>query len=299
MEQTTKHKTCAVVVTHNRRALLERCLAALKQQSAPCDVLVVDNASTDGTERWLAEQAAQDSRLRLYRSAENLGGAGGFHTGMRLALEAGYEWLWIMDDDSLAAPTALEKLLAADRALAGEYGWLSSRALWTDGTPCRMNVQRRTPYRDITDFTGCLVPSVMASFVSLFLRAETARRFGLPLKEFFIWTDDWEYTRRISRRLPCYVCTESMVVHAMRHNTVVDIATDSEERLPRYRYAYRNDVYLYRREGVAGWLWLLAKDGYHTARLLLAGRPKRIAIIWKGFWEGVRFRVQAEAGEEV
>ena len=57
---------------------------------------------------------------------ENLGGAGGFHTGMRLALEAGYEWLWIMDDDSLAAPTALEKLLAADRALAGEYGWLSS-----------------------------------------------------------------------------------------------------------------------------------------------------------------------------
>ena len=46
MEQTTKHKTCAVVVTHNRRALLERCLAALKQQSAPCDVLVVDNAST-------------------------------------------------------------------------------------------------------------------------------------------------------------------------------------------------------------------------------------------------------------
>ena len=108
MEQTTKHKTCAVVVTHNRRALLERCLAALKQQSAPCDVLVVDNASTDGTERWLAEQAAQDSRLRLYRSAENLGGAGGFHTGMRLALEAGYEWLWIMDDDSLAAPTALE-----------------------------------------------------------------------------------------------------------------------------------------------------------------------------------------------
>ena len=139
----------------------------------------------------------------------------------------------------------------------------------------------------------------MASFVSLFLRAETARRFGLPLKEFFIWTDDWEYTRRISRRLPCYVCTESMVVHAMRHNTVVDIATDSEERLPRYRYAYRNDVYLYRREGVAGWLWLLAKDGYHTARLLLAGRPKRIAIIWKGFWEGVRFRVQAEAGEEV
>lgn len=295
--QLMKRETCAVVVTHNRQAMLRQCMDALLGQTAPCDVLVVDNASTDGTGEWLAAQAALHACVHFHQLAENMGGAGGFHTGMRLAMDAGYRWIWVMDDDCLPTPDALEQLLAADRSCSGIYGWLSSRALWTDGAPCRMNVQRKTPYRDISDFRGRLVPSVMASFVSLFLPRETICAYGLPLTEFFIWTDDWEYTRRISRHLPCYVCTESRVIHAMARNTVVDIRTDSADRLPRYAYAYRNDVYLYRREGMRGWMWLLAKDGYHTMRLLLAGRPERIPIVWKGFWQGVRFRAKTEGGE--
>ena len=281
MKQTIKSKTCAIVVTHNRLELLKQCIAALYQQTLPCEILVIDNASTDETDRWLAEQKTLHDCMHFYRLLENLGGAGGFHTGMDLAMKAGYEWLWIMDDDSIPNENALERLMDADHELAGAYGWLSSRALWKDGTLCRMNIQRSTPYRDIKDFEAHLIPSAMASFVSLFLRRETVCSYGLPLKEFFIWTDDWEYTRRISRHLPCYVCSESTVVHAMQRNTVVDITTDSEERLPRYRYAYRNDVYLYRREGIRGWAWLLAKDGYHTARLLFSGQPKLIAIVWK------------------
>lgn len=54
-------------------------------------------------------------------------------------------------------------------------------------------------YRDIDGFDAAEVPAVMASFVSLFLRTEAVRQFGLPIAEFFIWSDDWEYTRRISR----------------------------------------------------------------------------------------------------
>lgn len=297
MNQTIKNKACAVVVTYNRLDMLRQCIAALKRQTAACDVLVVDNASTDGTGEWLAAQAAEDSSLRHHRSETNLGGAGGFHVGIRQAAEAGYAWIWVMDDDCIPEPHALERFLDADRKLQGAYGWLSSRALWTDGTPCLMNVQRATPYRDIAEFSAQLVPSVMASFVSLFLPAATVRDYGLPLKEFFIWTDDWEYTRRISRALPCYVATESTVVHAMKQNTVVDLSTDSPERLPRYAYAYRNDVYLYRREGVRGWLWLLAKDGYHTLRLLWSGHPGRIGIVWKGFWRGLFFRVGTKDGE--
>ena len=298
LKQTIKSKTCAIVVTHNRLELLKQCITALYRQTLPCEILVIDNASTDETDRWLAEQKTLYDCMHFYRSPENLGGAGGFHTGMDLAMKAGYEWLWIMDDDSIPNENALERLMDADHELAGAYGWLSSRALWKDGTLCRMNIQRSTPYRDIKDFEAHLIPSAMASFVSLFLRRDTVCSYGLPLKEFFIWTDDWEYTRRISRHLPCYVCSESTVVHAMQRNTVVDITTDSEERLPRYRYAYRNDVYLYRREGIRGWAWLLAKDGYHTARLLFSGQPKRIAIVWKGFFQGICFHIKPEEGEQ-
>ena len=193
------------------------------------------------------------------------------------------------DADALAA------LLAADAAHGDGCGWLSSRALAPDGTDQPMNLQRKTMYRDIDGFDAAEVPAVMASFVSLFLRTEAVRQFGLPIAEFFIWSDDWEYTRRISRAKPCYVIPASRVVHAMQNPGVVNIARDVPARWARYRYFYRNDVVLYRREGLSGWLWLLAKDSWHTVQVLRdrqGCRAERIKIIWKGFAAGVRFRPQ-------
>ncbi len=287
-----KNQVAAVVVTYNRLPLLQKCIEKLNAQTTGCDILIVNNASTDGTTEWLEEQRRQNLFSRS--TGANLGGAGGFNYGMRWAAEAGYKYLWLMDDDCLPEPDALEKLLEADALLSGDYGWLSSVALWTDGNLCSMNLQRKTPFWDLDALRSPLTPCVMASFVSLFLRAETVRAFGLPIRDFFIWSDDWEYTRRISRARPCYVAAESRVVHAMASNTVVNIATDAPERLPRYRYFYRNDVYLYRREGLRGWLWLLAKDAWHSAQVIRAGKFSRLGVIWKGFASGIAFRPDVE-----
>lgn len=286
-----RENVAAVVVTYNRKELLLQCIEKLlTQQDCTCDILVIDNASIDGTAE--AMQQKSDSRLRYYNTGKNLGGAGGFHFGIRRAIEAGYDYIWIMDDDTMPEPDALAQLLAADEKLVGSYGFLSSRALWTDGSDCQMNLQRKTPYRDIDGFGRPLMPVVMASFVSLLLRADTISQFGLPIAEFFIWSDDWEYTRRISRKLPCYAVTASRVVHAMKNQTVANIATDIPERLPRYRYFYRNDVYLYRREGLKGWLWLIAKDCWHSVQVVAKSRGykwKKLRIIWSGFFRGIYF----------
>ena len=286
-------RVTAVVVTYNRKALLAECIAAIRAQAgAACDILVVDNASTDGTAALLQGLAGPD--LTVHAAAQNLGGAGGFALGAELAVRAGYDALWLMDDDTLPAPRALAALLDAAAGLP-EYGWLSSRAVDRSGADQPMNRQRKTPYRDIDGYGapgGPPIPSVMASFVSLFVPADVVRRYGLPIAEFFIWSDDWEFTRRISRALPCYTVAQSVVVHAMARGGVVSIAHDSPDRLPRYRYFYRNDVVLYRREGPAGWLWLLAKYAWHTAQVLFGrcpGKAGRIGIIWRGFAAGVRF----------
>lgn len=284
----------AVVVTYNRLPLLRRCLAALQAQTAQgLRVLVVDNASADGTVEYLKTLAMPGLVCRIL--TENLGGAGGFAYGMQAAAELGCKAVWLMDDDTLPEPQALEALLAADAAMDGAYGWLSSRALAPDGSDQPMNLQRKTMYRDIDGFDAAEIPAVMASFVSLFLRTEAVRQLGLPIAEFFIWSDDWEYTRRISRAKPCYVIPASRVVHAMQNPGVVNIARDVPARWARYRYFYRNDVVLYRREGLSGWLWLLAKDSWHTVQVLRdrqGCRAERIKIIWKGFAAGVRFRPQ-------
>lgn len=294
-------RVAAVVVTYNRKELLLECIAQLLAQEGLAEygvslhVLVVDNASTDGTGEALA--SLSDPRIASYNTGSNLGGAGGFNFGMRKAVEAGYDYLWVMDDDCMVHPDSLAKLLEADRRLEGEYGWLSSVVRWKDGSLCKMNVQRHPLLSDIEDFSPALQPCTLASFVSLFVPSGVVKRFGLPIRDFFIWTDDWEFTRRISRVLPCYVVGGSVVTHASANNGAGTIATDTPERLERYKFVYRNDVVLYREEGLKGYLYLLARGLYHSASVLFGGgegKAGKLGIIWKGTFAGFRFHPEIE-----
>ncbi len=287
----------AIVVTYNRLPMLRRCLAALEaQQGAFADILVVDNHSTDGTGRALAP-LAEAGRLCYYDTGANLGGAGGFSFGMKRAVEAGYTHLWVMDDDCIPEPMALAALVAADRRLAGEYGFLSGRALWKDGSLCRMNIQKTTLRSRLDSMERSLEPVMMATFVSAFFPAERVRAVGLPIKEFFIWADDLEYTRRLSRLYPCYAVADCRVLHAMESNRRVDIATDSPARLERYRYLYRNEVFLYRREGAWGLVYFAARLLCHCGRVVVSHAPRkgqRLKTVVFSALSGLRFRPTVE-----
>ena len=292
MNMERQNKVAAVVVTYNRLELLRQCVQALGNQSVACDILVVDNASTDGTAQWLTSQPELNHR----NTGGNLGGAGGFNFGMRWAVEAGYEYVWVMDDDTLPQPDALQKLLEADDILNGDYGWLSSVVLWVDGSECKMNRQRlKKSYYEYSPLMKYgLLQAEQATFVSLFLRAAAIRRFGLPIKEFFIWGDDIEFTRRIAVRgaLPCFMVGKSQVVHATKNNVGSNVALDDVQRIDRYYYAFRNEAYLCRQEGMKGNLYYIAKRGRDFLRILLHGKPKLIRFrpLLRGMWVGLFFR---------
>ena len=291
-----QNPTAAVVVTHNRIDLLRQCVAQLENQTCACDILIVDNASTDGTAQWLESKP----ELNCRNTGANLGGAGGFNLGMRWAVEAGYDYVWVMDDDCLPQPDALEKLLEADRILEGNYGWLSSVALWTDGSECRMNRQKlkKSFYEFSPLLKYGLVQAEQATFVSLFLRGETIRRVGLPIKEFFIWGDDIEFTRRIAVRenIPSFVSGQSQVVHATKTNVGSNVALDDVERIGRYFYAFRNEAYLYRQEGMKGRIYCFAKRCRDFLRILRYGKQKwpRLQVLFRGIWAGFLFRPTVE-----
>lgn len=289
-----KNEIAAVVVTYNRKELLSQCISKiLNQKEISCDVVIVDNASTDGTSEMIREQFNRPEIIYINTGA-NLGGAGGFQVGVKRAVVLGYQYVWIMDDDTLPYLNSLKELMLADDALKGQWGCLSSVAYWRDGKICKANRQKKTLYKFVTDkeLSDKSVKVQMASFVSLLVKTSVIKEVGLPIGEYFIWTDDYEFTGRISRKKPIYVIPDSKVLHDMKENKKINFAKETSDRVSRYKYVYRNDVHCYRQYGISGWCYIILKDVYTIFDILIHSKGEKlekIKVIFQGFREGLRF----------
>lgn len=212
------HGVVAVVVTYNRRELLLECLAAIAAQTHPvAEVIVVDNASTDGS---VAAIRTHHPGVTLFELSTNLGGAGGFAFGVAAARPHA-DQLWLMDDDAAPLPDALEQLLAArDRYPGTPPTIVASRVVSAEGEPIPMNVPRPRPFTSAEDraaaaTAGC-VPIRSASFVSVLVDGLAARRHELPVADYFLWNDDFEYTARLLRSSVGLLCPNSVTRHAAK-----------------------------------------------------------------------------------
>ena len=160
----------AVVVTYNRKKLLKECIEALKASTRKVDVIIIDNNSTDGTREYIADLVGKDVIYK--RLKKNLGGAGGFSAGMKYAVKKGYEYIWIMDDDTIVKEDSLEQLMRVAGSIHNNFGFLSSSVRWIDGSDCKMNMP--TYKTNLTDYERVyaakgIYPVKAATFVSLLL----------------------------------------------------------------------------------------------------------------------------------
>lgn len=282
-------RVAAVVVTHNRRALLREALEALRAQTRPLDrILVVDNASADGTAEMLAADFGDVEVLRL---AENGGGAGGFAAGLERAYAGDEEWLWVMDDDTIPTPTALAELLAPLDDLGGmpEPVLMASRVLWTDGSMHPMNLpwpRWKDRGLEVRAAQQGLVALRAVSFVSILVRREALGRVGLPRASFFIWGDDIEFTARLLRDEVGYLAPRSVVHHKTANATPSHHSTG-----PRYYYDVRNKV-LMLRSGIWGTterFWFAVLTAKQVREHLAFNRFGRAAIaaVARGVFDGL------------
>lgn len=255
----------AVVVTYNRQAKVGKTLDHILAQTRPPDwIIVVDNASTDGTDQILARYCADD-RVVVHRLRRNMGGAGGFSAGMARGYELGADFVWIMDDDCYPNPDALEELetglVKAEQAMAASLSYSSlsyacSLVKFVDGEICEMNNPGTTWDWGRLMALGqesALVTS--CSFVSVLFPRRVITRFGLPLKEYFIWFDDQEYTLRVTQAAPGVQCLRSVVVHDMDVNRGVNFADVSTQNIVKFRYGVRNEAsYRLHHQGVGAFI---------------------------------------------
>lgn len=234
---------CAVVVTRERRELLRKCLQALRDEARPPDaVLVVDNASADGTSDMVRAEFPEAELLRL---EENVGGAGGFHRGMEHAHAQGFEWLWVMDDDTIARGDSLATLMeGAGRAPGGVPLLVASQVRWKDERlhPMNIPVPRWRAARDMAEGVARrLLALRYTTFVSVAVHRDAVDRYGLPLAHYFIWGDDVEYTARVLRDEPGYLVPDSVVYHWTPEPHPAAGATSD-----RFYYHARNGLFLLR-----------------------------------------------------
>src|SRR5699024_1340224 len=130
-------KIGALIVTYNRKELLKECLEALFNQSYKLEtIIIVDNNSTDGTEKLFEEkQYLLKNNIQYYRMSENLGGAGGFHEGFRIASNDDLDWLWIMDDDTIPHSNTLSSLVDAVPLAPENTSFLASTVYGPENEP--------------------------------------------------------------------------------------------------------------------------------------------------------------------
>lgn len=236
-------RVVAVVVAYNRRDLLVEVLDALAAQRHALErIVIVDNASTDDS----ADVArAAGELIDLVSLSRNTGGAGGFAAGMAIALDRhAPDWLWLMDDDTVPTPDALAELL---RAVEGtELAAAGSRVVWTDGTEHPMNTPRVKPFVSTAERIAAARRGGVAirstSFVSMLVRADVVREVGLPIADYFIWNDDFEYSTRVLRGRRGLHVPASVVVH----KTKLLGSTDADPG-PRFYYEVRNKLWMFRR----------------------------------------------------
>jgi GT2 family glycosyltransferase len=278
----------AALVTRNRLELLRETLAAIGEQTHPVDrLIVVDNASTDGTREMLAQDFPQAEVVAL---PENQGATGGFYEAIAAGYRAGADWVWLMDDDSVARPTALEELVGALEDLDGASpALLCSRVEWQNGNPHVMNrpsIRRRDAESLVRSVRMGLLPVRAATWVSLLLSREAVERSGMPLRHFFYQADDIEYTARVLRDASGFYVPASVVEHRTpTQHTAVDDDHRFYFHIRNTVLMIRGDAWRAREKPVLFW-WLFATSVIYLKINRLA--PRALKTLLRGLVSGCR-----------
>ena len=243
----------AVVVTYNRKDLLVECLNAILQQTYQINkVVIIDNNSTDGTYEKLKEAKILDNKeIIVYKKLEkNIGGAGGFHEGMKLSKQYNPDFVWIMDDDTIPNKDCLENLLKANNLMKEKNEKVSFFASTIYGEKGEfMNVpviDERPSENGYPDWYKYLNKGIVeikiATFVLLLINIDAIKTCGLPCKDFFIWGDDTEYTTRITKYYGnAYMVGDSIAIHKRKNARAISIFDeDNPNRMRMHFYKTRN-----------------------------------------------------------
>jgi GT2 family glycosyltransferase len=244
-------KIGAVVVTYNRLEKLKIALKAFADQEClPAYVIVVDNASTDGTAQYLAGWQEEESNFRriVVSMETNAGGSGGFYAGLKKGMELDADWIWVSDDDAYPQADALkiasdyldrQQDLSGIAAICGKVlknGILDpnhGKYYYRKGIRICEAVYPESLYEKES------FEKATFSYVGTIISREKMREAGLTNRDYFIYWDDLEHGMRM-RRTGRILCIPAITAYH-------DVGIETDGINWRLYYSYRNMIDTYRK----------------------------------------------------
>lgn len=273
-----------VIVNWNGLEHTTECIRSLAALTYPdLQVIVVDNASTDGSPQAIRDRFPNAVVLQ---ANANLGFAGGCNLGIRHAIATGAEYVWLLNNDTLVRPDALRLLIdvaethggcdffgswiAFERRPdtlwfgGGSYDWLTGRIRHEDQGKLVAACQAR----------GEVTPTAWITACSLLFRSSVVRRLGLLDESFFLYREEVEWQLRANRKHPrALLLREPLVLHKVGAST-----GSSESELGRL-FMTRNQLKLMRRHAGAAWpIWLVRWCLRYVYKPALKGDLRRVRV---------------------
>lgn len=254
-----------VIASYNRKYLLTQCIESLlKQTYEVSKVFIIDNNSTDGTTAFLKEKYFLNPKINIVRLRKNMGSGGAFYVGIKKALESGFDWIWLMDDDALPLPDALEKLskyfyLKKENVLGFASSVIYKGVPMSNRGFLDLDNFWPIPFKPIEpEFykNNSVIEIDFAASIGLLLTRKIIECAGLPNKKMFIYGDDVEWAVRLKKCGRIFLIPESIVQHndinsepkfrkiLWKKYKIIPI-----ENFYRYYFAYRNLIYIGRLYG--------------------------------------------------
>lgn len=241
-------RICAVIVTYNRPELLARCVRAVVGQSLKPDaVLIVDNCSLVPAAGVLSEFSKE---VQIFRSAKNLGGAGGFCFGMSEAFRQEFDAVWLMDDDGVPSAACLAQLI--ESATKTKIGFLNPLVVDLDDHQqlvFGLNIfgEALTSRDAVVTAANAwgIIEDAINPFNGTLIVRDVYKKLGDIKFECFIWGDEEEYYERArALKIPLGTVASALFFHPPARGALIRIGlrrSQVRSVLPdRSHYYFRN-----------------------------------------------------------
>ena len=285
----------AIVLNYNGREVTLLALESLLQMQYPdFQVVVVDNGSTDDSEKVIGEAFPE---VPILRTDENLGPAGGANLGLRWSLEEGFDFALVLNNDIEVDPRMLSELVEA--ALDDErIGCVGPKELyhgdrqriWSAGGMLRFREaitnERGCGQMDVGQFDETLEVDYINGCAML-IRSDAVRRTGPMDRDFHLGVEDADFcTRMKALGYRCLYAPQAVLWHMVAYTAGV--------YTPRRTFFTARSTALYVRRHANAFQWassllfIVASLPIAFVRELLRGNQAAVISKVRGFWEGFR-----------